>query len=233
LARELVGVVDSAVALEEAVRVGLRERSEDGLTRAAAKWTSSADSRLWKAAYARSTDRFTALGRFLKEHPGLVETVLAVQRQRSDRDLNPDLVLGWILNLMSRCQLAEESGPSGLVVIDEGFAQRGVALLGPGFDPLTDQALLDAYLGALPSPELVVAVETPLEVCRERLDRRGWSERVRYLDPAERHRFLTSAAEVTGLVAAGIAASGGRLIWVDGTTPVPDSLAPVAATLQP
>jgi broad-specificity NMP kinase len=232
LAGELGSTVDGGVDLEEAVRRAIRDRGEDPQARIAARLSRSPESRLWKAAYARSTDRFSALVRFIHSHPSVLETVLDVQRQRADRDRGQDLVLGWILNLMSRYQLSTEAGHDGPVVIDEGFAQRAVALLGLGFDPDQDPSLLDDYLAAIPRADLVVAVATPIEVCQQRLDGRGWSERVTDLDQAGRDLFLESAVAVVARVASGLAAVGTPLIWVDGTTPPRDSIARVAATFQ-
>ncbi|MGH8914542.1 MAG: hypothetical protein ACRDZM_08525, partial [Acidimicrobiia bacterium] len=217
----------------DAVRSAIRDHGEDPLARAAARLSRSSSGRLWKPAYARSTDRFAALSRFVASHPALVEAVLATQRRRVDRDRGQDLVLGWILNLMARYQLATERAVPGWLVIDEGFAQRGVALFASGFDDVSDSDSLDRYLDTMPRPDLVVVVDTPLEVCEQRLDHRGWSERARELDPATRRRFLTDAGTVTRLVATGLEQRDARLIWVDGTTPIQDSLPLVAATLTP
>jgi hypothetical protein len=192
----------------------------------------SAGSRLWTAAYARSTDRFSALARFLHDHPAVLETVLGVQQRRAGRDQGQDLVLGWILNLMARYQLATEGSPNAPVVIDEGFAQRAVALFGHGFDPVEDGSDLDFYLATVPRPDLVVAVATPIEVCRSRLDERGWSDRLADVDQAGREGFLQSATEVVTRVVSGVTAREVELIWVDGTTPPQDSIARVAATLH-
>jgi hypothetical protein len=163
----------------------------------------------------------------------LLQTILEVQRGRVDRDRRQDLALGWILNLMARHQLATETPIKGHLVIDEGFAQRAVALVGHGFEPGPDQSVLDEYLAVIPRPDLVVAVATPLEVCRQRMEERGWSERVADLDAAARESFLISAGEVVARVATGLEAAGIMLIWVDGTTPPPDSLSRVAASLRP
>lgn len=230
LARALVGSLPGAVGLNDAVRAAVGARGEDGLARSVARLSRSSSSRLWRGSYARSTDRFSGLARFLGAHPQTLETVLAGQRARVERDLGQDLVLGWVLNLLARYQLATESPDSDWLVIDEGFCQRGVALFSHGFVPL-DRPLLNAYLDTIPRPEVVIVVDTPLEVCEDRLTKRGWSERVRDLHIDQRRAFLADAISTGKAVTDRLEAAGTRLIWVDGTTPIQDSLRTVAATL--
>ncbi|HSO50140.1 MAG TPA: hypothetical protein VLS86_06300, partial [Acidimicrobiia bacterium] len=212
-------------------RLTVGAQGEDRMTRGAARLSRSSASPLWRASYARSTDRFSGLARFLGANPQTLEAVLAGQRSRADRDLRQDLVLGWVLNLMARYQLATESDEDDWLVIDEGFYQRGVALFSHGFVPL-DLPLLNAYLDSIPQPEALVVVDTPLPVCEQRLERRGWSERVRHLPIEGRRSFLADAAAATKAITDRLQTSGQGLIWVDGTTPVEDSLQTVAATLR-
>lgn len=127
------------------------------------------------------------------------------------------MVLDWLLNLMARFQLAtEDPGDTGCLVIDEGFCQRAVALFGYGFED-RDASRLREYLEAIPLPDLVIVVDTPLEVCEARLERRGWSKRVAGLDPAARHDFLVATAAVVDAVVSHLETTGTRLIRVDGT----------------
>jgi len=232
LADALVADLPDAVDLEQGVLRAMRARGEDDIARFVARIARSPDSRLWKRAYARSTDRFSALTRFVGDHPDLLEAVLAAQRLRSDRDRDQDAVLGWVLNLMARYQVATESGGLGWLVVDEGFCQRGVALFGYGYHE-EDRALLDSYLEAIPIPDVVIVVDTPLEDCRRRLEERGWSERLVGAGVEERNRFLTDSSTVVEAVSSAAAASGTRVIRVDGTAPTPDSYAAIAATLNP
>jgi hypothetical protein len=226
----LVETLPGAIGLEDSVRVAIADHGEDSVSRTRARLARSGSSRLWKAAYARSPDRFSALTRFLTAHPATLETVLTAQRERAERDMGQDLVLGWVLNLLARYQLATDASIDGWLVIDEGFCQRGVALLGYGFLP-DDEPLLAGYLSSIPPPDAVVMVDTPIETCRQRLDQRGWSERVRDLDEARRNGFLDSAAGVARSIATQLEGTGIRVIWVDGTMPVPVSASQVGATL--
>ena len=217
LAREVARTIEGAVDLETAVHTAIREHGADDTSRRVAR-VSGSSSRLWKAVYARSTDRFEALARFMSENSRLVEVVLTSQRERSDRDRGQDLVLGWVLNLMARYQLATETGSNDRLVIDEGFCQRGVALFGYGFSP-DDEPRLGEYLSTIPPPKTLVVVESPLPVCEERLDTRGWSERLVGLSPDVRRGFLETSAQVVSTVSEQVAEMGVVVIRVDGTQP--------------
>jgi thymidylate kinase len=219
------------VGLEDAVRSAIRARGEDNLVRIAARISRSSASRFWKSAYGRSTDRFSALTRFLAANPRLMEIVLASQRERRERDRGQDQVLGWVVNLMARYQLAIESDRSDSLVIDEGFLQRAVALFGHGFGP-EDEANLRAYLGAIPRPDVVVLLETPLELCIRRLDARGWSERVAEVSEPDRRGFLEASSRVVNEVSAQVEALGTSLIRVEGTEPIAVSAGSIIGRLR-
>jgi thymidylate kinase len=232
IAKEIIDLLPDAVNLEAATLNSVRRSGHDGLARFVAHTTRSGKSRLWRWAYARSTDRFSALARFIHEHPKVMQRVTKAQRRRSGRDQSQDVVLDWLLNLMARFQLAmDDPGDTKYVVIDEGFCQRAVALFGYGFDD-RDSSRLGEYLAAIPRPDAVVVVETPLEVCEARLDRRGWSKRVSGLDRVARHEFLVSTAAVVDAVVAYLDTTETRVIRIDGTKPTNETARLLVDTLD-
>ena len=230
IAGALSEAVPGAVAMGDAVRDSIGSRGDDPVTRIAARLTRSPNNRLWSAAYARSTDRLSALIRFASARPDFLESVLATQKERAGRDVRPDLVLGWIVNLMARYQLATEYGGASWLVVDEGFAQRAVALLAAGYEQ-RDEPALRAYLYASPQPDVLVVVESSLEVCAARLDRRGWSERLIGADKAERQAFLEGCAQIVSLIRTKSADGDLEVISVSGEEPVTNLVSRIAATL--
>jgi hypothetical protein len=160
----------------------------------------------------------------------MVHAVSAIQASREERDVHPEMVFGWLVNLMARYQLASEGPTGSSLVIDEGFAQRGLALVVGGYQD-GDVRLLSPYLDTMPRPEVVVVVDSPLQVCEERLNRGGWSRRLDDLGPGDRTHFLEASAEASKAIAAWLDSAGTRVIWVSGTTPTMDSVAHIAATL--
>lgn len=213
----------SAVDLPTAMLAAIRQDGADRLTRAVAILTRSGSSPAWRRAYARSTDRFDALTRFLAANPEVMEVVLAAQRQRRGRDRHQERVLSWILNLMTNAQLVDETtGRFDWLIIDEGFCQRAIALFGIGFEG-EDELRLRSYVAAIPLPEILVVVEASLSVCEARLDKLGWSERATEMNRAERRDFLSTAERLVELVAGEAERLGARVIRVDGTAPIGES----------
>src|SRR5690606_40675978 len=92
--------------LEEAARLGLGRSSRGRLTRFFAARARSAESRMWKAMYARAPDRVRAVAGFVTRWPEYVETVVGAQRRRADRDSDQELVLRWIFELGAKFQVA-------------------------------------------------------------------------------------------------------------------------------
>lgn len=219
IATELINLLPNAVDLEEATLLAVRRSGHDGLARLVAQTTRKAENPVWKWTYARSTDRFSALTRFIHEHPEVIQRVTEAQQHRSARDRSQGLVLDWLLNLMARYQLAvEDPGAASHIVIDEGFCQRAVALFAHGFEE-RDTSHLNDYLDAIPLPDVVIVIDTPLEVCETRLEKKGWSKRVAELDRAQRHEFLLSTADVVDTVIDHLETTGARLVRIDGTRP--------------
>ena len=227
LLREVVASVEEAgqsvADLDAATLVAIRAYGVDRLTRAVATLVRSSSSPAWQRAYARSTDRFAALTRFLATNPEAMEVVLAAQRRRRERDLQQERVLSWILNLMAATQLAHETpGPFDWLFIDEGFCQRAIALFGVGFDG-EDEMLLRSYVGAIPLPEILIVVEASPSVCEARLDEGEWSQRVTRMNRAQRRAFLSTAAHLVELVTDEAERLGARVIRIDGTAPIGES----------
>jgi hypothetical protein len=224
LLREIVGSLratgSSASDLDTAALTAIRHNGKDSLAKAVAGIARSGSNPIWRRAYARSTDRFSALTRFATANPQVLEAVLAAQRLRRDRDLHQGQTLSWVLNLMARIQLSHEAAePSDWLLIDEGFCQRAIAIFGLGFNG-EDQDLLRSYIATIPLPRFVIAVETPVSVCEARLDEGSWSERVQRLTGDERRAFLATAAGLAKIIAYEAEERGALVIRVDGTAPL-------------
>ena len=210
--RAVLSRESGVLGLEEAVRTSLRATARDPITRLAAGLSRSAESRLWRAVYGRSPDRFQGLTEFARAHPDVLAAVSeAIPGMHDD---GAEEGLGWVLNLMARYQVATRITGRRLLV-DEGFYQRAVVLFAYPFSE-SSVSTLDAYLDAAPAPRLVVYVDAPPEVCRQRLTTRGWSRRVA---EGERNSFLVDTFRVVELAREHAEKRAATLI-VDGTEPV-------------
>jgi len=207
-------------SLDEAARLGLGRSSRDRLTRFFARRARSAESRMWKAIYARAPDRVRAVAGFVTRWPEYVETVVGAQRRRADRDSDQERVLRWIFELGAKFQVASGAlGDDDVLVIDEGFAQRAVAVFGHGWRP-DEEADLARYVASMPRPDLVFVVDVPLEVCRERLDRSGWPARIAAQAAEVRNAYLEAVSDIVRLTTEMLGAVGVAVERIDGTAHV-------------
>lgn len=219
LSRQLAGSETSTGrvwALEEAARRALRGRGSHIGTRAAARLTPNADNRLWKIVYSRAPERAEAMVEFASHWSEFLESVVTAQRERVKRDHGQSLVLSWILNLGARFVLASRGIPrSDSLIIDEGFAQRALAVFGHGWAD-SDRPHLARYLQTMPKPEVIVRIDAEVEICRQRLDRSGWPQRASQLSRDERVAYLERARETVDTVATHLDRAGVQLVEVAG-----------------
>jgi hypothetical protein len=231
IVNSLVGSAGGTVGLDTAVKRSISTNGVDRATRIGSRLTGAGTGRLWKALYARSADRFDALGRAISTHPGAIEAIAGSQRARADRDHGQGMVLGWLLDFMARYQLAAEWGGADWLVIDEGFTQRAIGLFAYGFG-VEDTTLLRTYLEQIPAPDLLVVVDTPFDICMERLSRRGWSDRLADVDQDGRLRFLDGSTQVVELATERMTTMGIPVVTLDGTASVSSSAGEVASSLR-
>lgn len=109
-----------------------------------------------------------ALDGFVREHPDFVETMAYTMDSVSHE---PEVIFSKCLLSAERYQLGCETVRDDEVLcLDESFAQRAVAVLWRQPD---ESFSLDRYFGSVPTPDLVVHVDAPAEVCLGRQRERG------------------------------------------------------------
>lgn len=151
--------------------------------------------RLWRRLFKRSRERMTSLTRFMSLRPELLEIVLRSQNRRAAIERSSAQLLEWMMDLFATYQLASESlGPHTSLLLDEGFCNRAISLLGYQFDR-RDAEDLAAYMATIPRPHHVIWIDAPVEQCAARLDRRGWPERFAELGPEARMAYLFQSRE--------------------------------------
>lgn len=202
-----------------AVRLGLAKRGSDPISKVAARTVGSLSDQVWKKAFARSTDRVPALVRAMTSRPQLASTIVDAHGAHN-QTARADMVLGWMLNLLINYQIAEESLPAtDWLLLDEGFCNRVISLYAADQDRPIDEKEVRTYLSQIAQPEVLVVMSTPVPVCKQRLDKKGWTPRLKDKSEAERLMFLERSADLVGITADAIRAAGTTVIDLDGTAP--------------
>ena len=162
----------------------------------------------------RGVYSFEALNRFLLEHGDFLTSLVPVVRGRADALPERDLFLTWVLNLGARYQLATEGlRDRSILMLEEGFATRGVGLFAYGWTD-ADENAVRTYARTMPVPEVLIVVDAAEQTIKGRLDSRGWTRRSRHLSDADRLSLLDSARRVSGLIGEELEPRGTRVVRV-------------------
>jgi len=110
----------------------------------------------------------TALEDFVRTNPAFIKTVAQAMDSVSHE---PERVFSLCRRSAERYQLgASTVSPEETLCLDESFAQRAFTILWREPD---ESFSLQQYFDAVPTPELVVYVDAPTQVCLERQKQRG------------------------------------------------------------
>jgi thymidylate kinase len=145
--------------------------------------------------------------------------------------------LGWFFRLAGRMRFLERTAtPGEILVVDDGFLHRSVALHASPHEAV-DPAAVAAFVDLIPAATLAVLVRAPVDVCAARVRARGlWAHRAGWSD-ADLDAYLANAAAVVDAAVGRVRALGRLVVDVDNgaadasPADLEAALAPVAAEL--
>lgn len=153
---------------------------------------------LWQIFYYASYFRRQ---KFQHNHPMLLRTVRNHQAGRPITQYDYDHVMKWFVHLTGYYQFfIDLMQAEDVVIYDEGFVHRVVQLFASENEK-PDFSLIAIYLDLIPKPDLVVFTNTPVEICEERVFKRGVWERFEKKGPEATSAFITHASEVVNFSA--------------------------------
>lgn len=152
--------------------------------------------------------------KFLRNHPTLMNTVRLHQEERPITEDDLKHVMRWFVHLTGYYQFfLDIMQADDVVIYDEGFVHRVVQLFASENEK-PDLALVANYLDLIPKPDLVVFTNTPVEICEERVFKRGVWERFEKKGPEATSTFISHASEVVNFSASYLRERGWNLIEV-------------------
>lgn len=156
-------------------------------------------------------------------------------KSQLDRDLS------WrhrriILNLFFRLAASqgyvrERLHADEVVVLEEGLLHRAVNLYAWEKSELND-TLLWRYFESLPVLDLALFVQTPISVCLERVNGRGYPSRLGQKDPDTINKFMENAAHIIQIAARFLRTAEREVIEVDNSLTVEHSTAALKKDLD-
>lgn len=153
--------------------------------------------------------------RLMRRHPRLVLDVMRSQRGRPpNADAGRRRVVYWFFRMAGAHLFLQRHGrPGEALILDEGYVHRAVQLHSSVVERPVP-ARIAAYVAALPRTDLVVVVRAPVDLCQDRVRRRGVWRRLGHRSPAEIDRFVANAHEAVTLATAAVRAAGRPVIEV-------------------
>jgi thymidylate kinase len=218
--------------LDPVGRIAIARQGRDPVTRAVARTVGRYWRSVWKRAMVRSSDRVAILSRAVVKRPGLATAIIEAN-DAHNHDAGADRVMGMLLNHLIGFQLAEETlDDRDWLLLDEGLCNRVTSLFAAGFDTELDRAELDRYLDLIPVPDVLVVVTTPIDVCFDRLEKVGWTERMAGKPAESRRAFLQRSSELVEVCRRHMEAAGSTVVLVDGTIPPRTAVPAVIAAIR-
>jgi len=138
--------------------------------------------------------------RFIARHPQLIQLVLRAQRARpASARVRERRTLHWFFHLAGcREFLAAHAQRDEALMFDDGFVHRAVHLYAsPVEEP--DPGSVRAYLDLIPRPDIIIVPFTPLEICQERVTRRGVWDHFRDSSKGDLARFLANSSLIVNI----------------------------------
>lgn len=143
-----------------------------------------------------------------------MNTVRLHQEERPITEDDLKHVMRWFIHLTGYYQFfLDIMQADDVVIYDEGFVHRVVQLFASENEK-PDLALVANYLDLIPKPDLVVFTNTPVEICEERVFKRGVWERFEKKGPEATSTFISHASEVVNFSASYLRERGWNLIEV-------------------
>jgi len=157
------------------------------------------------------------IGAFAARNPRLVTYVVTSQLRRRIPWQHRWLIVRLFLQMAGYHHfLRSRAQPGDVLVFDEGFVHRAVHLFVSEAEGLEPDRIA-AYLRLLPQSDIVVRVQTPLDVCLARIRARGLQVRLRRLGPAEVAQFVANAEQVVNVVSQVLKSAGWQVVEVENS----------------
>lgn len=166
-----------------------------------------------------SNCRLWAQSRFLASRGRSLQAFLGSRQYQAMSFDDRYLALSRFFKLVALYQLVEEEMDAACpVVFDSGFLQKAMGLFlmpGAGVDQIFDNNV-SMYLENIPMPDLLIWVDTDIELCQERLTSRprGAPLRMGNLDQDDVLIFLNACHKYFERAAESVTVRGGRVIRI-------------------
>lgn len=133
--------------------------------------------------------------KFALQNPRLMRYVIMSQLRRPIPWQHRRLILRLFFQMVGGYHfLKSRVQPNQILIFDEAFVHRVVHMFVSESEPIKPDQVLE-YLKLLPRSDLVILVQSPLDVCLARIHARGLQVRLRDLEAPDIERFMMNAEQ--------------------------------------
>lgn len=169
-----------------------------------------------------SESRCAAIARFIYKHPDLSCKIFQMIDRSSQNEYHEKLAC-WFADLFALYQSSVDAlDTDEIIVIDEGFANRALTLFGYDSDAAFIMSL-KYYLSQVPLPDMVIAIDVPVEIAMERVLKRGLPLRMRNLKAEDQIKTLFQCQECVVKTARILEANGVSVLRIANTRTLQDA----------
>lgn len=186
-----------------------------GLSRGRIGWMRWGLSR-WTRDFAWGIDGREWLERGTAAYPDLLAAVLDYVAKSRMEDREARVALRGVYQCLREYALIQDVDPREWILMDEGFAHRGLTICGLSLRPDDPAAWLETYVRRLPLPHAALHVDAGIDECLAAIGRRSqaprgwWSE----WSASDHRRVLERASRCASLIAARLAERGVKVVRI-------------------
>lgn len=172
------------------------------------------DALLWQVFYRWS---YLSQRQFIKENPDLVSQVRISQHTREIDSFEREHSLYWWFQMIGYYRfLQPRLLPQEVLIMDEGFTHRVVQLHASDSE-IIDRENLTTYLHLIPRPDILIFVDSPAEICEERVYKRGLWTRFQHKSRNQISQYISNSHLVVNLAIDVLKSFEWRIIKVDNS----------------
>ncbi|MDD3818400.1 MAG: hypothetical protein PHG41_00955 [Actinomycetota bacterium] len=169
----------------------------------------------------RSVSKFSnvqidAYNEFLLANSTLIDFIAKVVNNKKIDLKEKLLIMKWFFNEFSGYQLISRYlRKDEILVFDEGFCHRAIAIWGRNESSKIEKDELDIYLNLIPLPDVILIINSEVEECERRLSERKYPPILKDLNYEERIGKLRFIEKLVPYITYIIEKKGTKLLYIN------------------
>ncbi|MFP4698143.1 MAG: hypothetical protein ACLFMO_05495 [Eubacteriales bacterium] len=163
-----------------------------------------------------SNFQVSAYNKFVKSNPRLANLIFEVLTNQEIEEVKKEYIMYLIFSNFSSHQMINDNANNNEVIInDEGFCHRAVAIWGRDKNYNFCKKEIHNYLDLIPLPDIIFVINTGVKQCEKRLNNRGYPTILKSLEYEERVKRLYFIREIINYIVSLLEEKGVKIVYLD------------------